>query len=60
VALGFKKDVTMEMLKFNAAGVARLIAHTRKAKTHRLSFGETKAEPALWLIGDSGVYLMSN
>jgi hypothetical protein len=46
---------------FRRAGVEKLLAHTLAAKTHCALY-ENKAtkKPGLWLVGDSGVYLMSN
>ena len=50
----------MTKLTFDAAIVKQLIADAKTAKDHRLAFGQTKREPGLWLVGDEGVYLMSN
>jgi hypothetical protein len=47
-------------LHFDRAGVERLLAHTLAATEHNPTFGETKPKAALWLVGDDGVYLMSN
>lgn len=46
---------------FDRAGVVRLIVHTRAAKDHKQLYNlrKTKA-PGLWLVGDDGVYLMTN
>jgi hypothetical protein len=46
---------------FNRAGVARLLAHTRAAPEHDpLHDKPETAKPGLWLVGDEGVYLVSN
>jgi hypothetical protein len=48
-------------LTFDRAGVDRLIAHAKAAPEHSPSFGqEPPTKPGLWLVGDDGVYLMSN
>jgi hypothetical protein len=51
-------------LTFNRAGVARLLAHAQQAPRQKPSYAETAGRkapvPALWLVGDQGVYLMSN
>lgn len=49
----------MGILTFKAAEVKRLIDHTRAAPEHSEFYGETVG-PALMLVGDRGVYLMSN
>jgi hypothetical protein len=47
-------------LKFDLAIVRRLVDHARSAPQSLPYYGGTHAEPALWLVGDHGVYLMSN
>ena len=47
-------------LKFDLAVVRRLVDHARNAPESLPYYGGTRAEPALWLVGDHGVYLMSN
>lgn len=37
-----------------------MVEHARQAKEHRPTYGETNPKPALWLVKDTGVYLMSN
>ena len=47
-------------LRFPLAIVRRLVDHARNAPESLPYYGGTRAEPALWLVGDHGVYLMSN
>src|SRR5882672_7090735 len=47
-------------LKFDLATVQRLVDHARNAPRSLPYYGGTRADPALWLVGDHGVYLMSN
>jgi hypothetical protein len=49
------------LLHFPRAIVEQLLDHTEKATAHRRLYdlAET-AKPGLWLVGDQGVYLMSN
>jgi hypothetical protein len=47
-------------LKFDPALVRRLVDHVRTSERFLPYYGGTRAEPALWLVGDGGVYLMSN
>jgi hypothetical protein len=52
-------------ITFNRVGVERLLAHTKAAKDHKKTYAEEAdgkkcVGPALWLVGDDGVYLMSN
>lgn len=47
------------ILIFDKALVWRLIDHARNAPQHLSSYGE-KSKAALWLVGDAGIYLMSN
>lgn len=46
-------------LRFDAAALRPLIDHTEKATEHRALYG-AKPEAGLWLVKDSGVYLMSS
>lgn len=46
-------------LKFNVADLLPLIQHTEAATEHRATYGG-KPEPGLWLVKDTGVYLMSS
>lgn len=48
-------------LHFDRTKVEQLLAHATAAEEHRLLY-EDKAtdQPGLWLVGDQGVYLMSN
>ena len=49
------------ILTFNRAGVEKMLAHTLEAKEHNRTFDTTgKPKPSLWLVGDQGIYLMSN
>lgn len=51
----------MPNLKFPKADVRELFDHARTATEHAASLGEEgRPAPALWLVGDEGVYLMSN
>jgi DUF3085 family protein len=48
-------------LTFSRSGVDRLIAHSKAAPKHRPTYGQAEPiPPGLWLVGDDGVYLMSN
>lgn len=48
-------------LTFNRAEVVRLMAHAKEAETHAPAYSQTgEIVPSLWLVGDQGVYLMSN
>jgi hypothetical protein len=48
-------------LSFDRAGVMRLLAHAKAAPAHQPTYGEKgPVGPALWIVGDQGVYLMSN
>lgn len=46
-------------LRFNITGVWRLVDHARNSPNF-LPFYGTDTGPALWLVGDAGIYLMSN
>jgi Abortive infection C-terminus len=48
------------VLKFDKTTVWRLVDHAQNAPSHLKSGGRKKARAALWLVGDVGVYLMSN
>ena len=52
----------MALLKFNAAAVKPLIEHAMAAKSHRTEYCGVQMckGAALMLVGDQGVYLMSN
>lgn len=47
-------------LKFDLAIVRRLVDHARNAPESLPYYGGTRAEPALWLVGQNDVFLMSN
>lgn len=48
-------------LHFSRPGVERLLKHAKEAPEHRHTYGQSgKVAPGLWLVGDQGVYLMSN
>lgn len=49
----------MSTLVFDTPTVRKLVDHAKAAKTHRATYGR-KPEPALLLVGDQGVYLMSS
>lgn len=55
-------ELTKKMkLHFEPKDVEKLIAHTYSAKSHKVLYGnKATAKPGLWLVGDDGVYLMSN
>ncbi len=46
-------------LRFAAAALLPLVEHTEKATEHRALYG-AKPEAGLWLVKDSGIYLMSS
>lgn len=48
------------ILKFGTATIWRLVDHARNAPRSLPSYGRSVPKRALWLVGDSGVYLMSN
>lgn len=48
------------IIKFNTKDVQRLLDDSKNAKERRTSFDDPQASPGLWLVGDQGVYLMSN
>jgi hypothetical protein len=48
------------ILRFDKATVRRLVEHARNSPKSRSAYGEQDAGPALWLVGDAGIYLMSN
>ena len=51
----------MVVLEFKASEVARIVRHALTAPEHRSAYGqEENPGPQLWLVGDQGVYLMSN
>jgi hypothetical protein len=47
-------------LNFDETTVRLLMAHARDATDHKLAYGQTVKAPGLWLVGDEGIYLMSN
>lgn len=48
-------------LHFDKRIVDRLLEHSRNAESHSALYGdENTAKAGLWLVGDQGVYLMSN
>lgn len=51
----------MAILKFKASEVARIVRHALTSPEHRSAYGQEKNPgPQLWLVGDRGIYLMSN
>lgn len=48
------------ILKFEKTTVWRLADHARNAPKSQKTYGQRRPKPALWLVGDAGVYLMSN
>lgn len=49
----------MAKIHFNRAQVVALVAHAKAAPQHNKLYDEVTG-PGLWLVGDSGIYLMSN
>ena len=50
----------MTDLRFTASNVLPIAEHALTAPTHKESFSQDQSGPALWLVKDAGVYLMSN
>lgn len=50
----------MAILSFPAAPLRRLIDHARAAPDHNMGWSDAAPQPALFLVGDDGIYLMSN
>ena len=51
----------MALLKFNVSDIRILMEHTKNAPEHVPLYNQGEKPPAgLWLVGDQGVYLMSN
>jgi len=50
----------MTDLRFDARKVLPVAEHALAAPAHKQSFGQDQGGPALWLVKDAGVYLMSN
>jgi hypothetical protein len=51
----------MARVSFNRGGVERCLRHARAAAKHIPLSGQCPPVPAcLWLVGDEGIYLMSN
>lgn len=48
------------VLRFDKATVWRLVDHAQNSVEHLKSFRQRKAKPAIWLVADAGIYLMSN
>ena len=49
----------MAILKFKAGEVARIVRHLIDSTSFKQSWGQDTG-PQLWLVGDHGIYLMSN
>jgi hypothetical protein len=47
------------ILRFKTKDIRKLIEHCRKSKKHGAAYGQGNG-PALWLVHDEGIYLMSN
>ena len=48
-------------LTFNATEVQKLMEHSLNSPDHKMAYGDIKSqEPGLWIVGDDGIYLMSN
>lgn len=50
----------MTALRFNMDDLRPIIAHSEASKTHTAPYGIGKPVPGLFLVKDSGIYLMSN
>lgn len=51
----------MAMLHFDQDRLKQLIAHAKSAPKHKALWQQPETnQPGLWLVGDHGVYLMSN
>lgn len=51
----------MAILSFNAEAVRRIVTHAKAAPAHDMGWlADTAPQPAVMLVGDHGVYLMSN
>lgn len=48
------------VLRFDKATVWRLLDHAQNSPEHLKSLRQRKARPAIWLVADAGIYLMSN
>jgi hypothetical protein len=48
------------VLRFDKATVWRLVDHAQNAPDHLKSYRQRKPNPAIWLVADAGIYLMSN
>jgi hypothetical protein len=48
------------VLRFDKATVWRLLDHAQNSGEHLKSLRQRKARPAIWLVADAGIYLMSN
>jgi hypothetical protein len=61
--LASKKYITSDgrvILKFPFAAVWRMVDHARNSPKSLPNYAEKRPRPALWLVGDGGIYLMSN
>lgn len=52
----------MAKLHFLRADVEKIMAHAKNAKNHNMGYGNDKKmrKPQLMLVGDQGIYLLSN
>lgn len=50
----------MAVLIFEAISVQRLVEHAKCAPQHAMGYSDAQPKPALMLVGDQGVYLVSN
>lgn len=50
----------MTRLSFNMDAVMKHVAHAEQAEEHRQTYGYDNTGPALALVKDEGIYLMSN
>ncbi len=48
------------VLRFDKAMVWRLVDHAQNSNEHFKSFRQRTARPAIWLVADVGIYLISN
>jgi hypothetical protein len=55
------KGKEMAKLKFKAKEIKKVMTHAFKGKGHTMTFGyEGETKPALLLVKDEGIYIMSN
>lgn len=50
----------MATLRFNGKDIVKILTHVRSSNQHRAPYGEGVKQPALWLVKDNGIYILSN